>query len=306
MGMNDLPGWMPEFCRDRLGSEPVELLFEFRRISVVFGLRLAGGAEVVIKARTAGPRIAACVAAQAALADAGFPCPRPLTGAIEIGWLVVHAEEHQPGGDLLRGESPEAAVRCAEVYAALMAGLRRIDVEPPLPNPRWARWDHTDSGVWPDIGYFDKRDQRSIPGYVLDTAIRVRRRLLASGLPPVLGHADFAAQNLRWRGPDLWVVHDWDSLAWQPEAALAGAASGAFASAGPPTLAPVDSSAAFLDTYQRRRGRVFTAEELEVAWAASLWTAAHNARWETMHGSVPLSGIALLDQGAERLRRANA
>jgi len=27
--------------------------------------------------------------------------------------------------------------------------------------------------------------------------------------------------------------HDWDSLAWQPEAALAGAASGSFASAGP-------------------------------------------------------------------------
>jgi hypothetical protein len=34
-------------------------------------------------------------------------------------------------------------------------------------------------------------------------------------------------------------VHDWDSLAWQPEAALVGAASGSFASAGPPTLAPI-------------------------------------------------------------------
>ncbi|WP_171055456.1 MULTISPECIES: hypothetical protein [unclassified Nonomuraea] len=34
-------------------------------------------------------------------------------------------------------------------------------------------------------------------------------------------------------------MHDWDSLAWQPEVALVGAARGSFASTGPPTLAPV-------------------------------------------------------------------
>ncbi|SDS58170.1 Phosphotransferase enzyme family protein [Jiangella sp. DSM 45060] len=306
MGFHDLPGWLPEFCREQLGSEPAELLFEARSISVVFGLRLTGGAEVVVKVRTADPRIAACVAAQTALAEAGFPCPRPLTEAIEVGWLMVHAEAHWPGGELLRGDAPAVAVRYAEVFAALMDGLRDVDVAPPLPNPRWSRWDHTDSGVWPAIGFLDKRDQRVVTEHVLDIAVRVRRRLLASTLPPVLGHADFEAQNLRWRDGELWVVHDWDSLAWQPEAALAGAASAAFANAGPPSLAPIDSSAAFLETYQRRRGRAFTAEELEVAWAASLWTAAHNARWELLHGSVPLSGIALLDQAAERLRRANA
>jgi len=129
---------------------------------------------------------------------------------------------------------------------------------------------------------------------------------LAAGLPCVLGHADFEAQNLRWHGRDVWTVHDWDSLAWQPEAALVGAASGAFASAGPPTLAPIDSSDAFLTAYQDRRGRVFTAAEREVAWAASLWPAAHNARWEALHGDAPVSGDALRAQAAERLRRARA
>ena len=44
---------------------------------------------------------------------------------------------------------------------------------------------------------------------------------LAAGLPCVLGYADFEAQNLRWRGGEVWAVHDWDSLAWQLEAALA-------------------------------------------------------------------------------------
>jgi hypothetical protein len=69
-----------------------------------------------------------------------------------------------------------------------------------------------------------------VPAYVVDTAVRARGRLLAAGLPCVLGHADFEAQNLRWHSREVWAVHDWDSLAWQPEAALAGAASGAFAS----------------------------------------------------------------------------
>ena len=145
-----------------------------------------------------------------------------------------------------------------------------------------------------------------MPAYAADTAERARRRILGAGLPCVLGHADFEAQNLRWHGQQVWAVHDWDSLAWHPEAALAGAASGAFASAGPPTLAPVESSAAFLAAYQDIRGRLFTAVEQEIAWAASLWTAAYNAREQALNGDTPVSGEALRAQAAERLRRANA
>ena len=80
------------------------------------------------------------------------------------------------------------------------------------------------------------------------------QRSMTCGLPCVLGHADFEAQNLRWHGREVWAVHDWDSLAWQPEAALAGAASGAFVSAGPPTLAAIESSKAFPAAYQDTPG----------------------------------------------------
>jgi hypothetical protein len=125
-------------------------------------------------------------------------------------------------------------------------------------------------------------------------------------LPRVLGHADFEAQNLRWRGREVWAVHDWDSLAWQPEAALAGAASGSFASAGPPTLAPIESSAAFLVAYQDIRKRLFTAVERETAWAASLWMAAYNAREEALRSDNTVCRDALRAQAAERLRRAHA
>ncbi|MEV0740798.1 phosphotransferase [Streptomyces sp. NPDC050549] len=302
----DLPEWLGGWCEKHLGSGPQRVLFQQQSISAVFGLRLADGRDVVVKSREDDGRTAACVAAQAQLAERGFPCPRPITPVSAVGALGVHAEEFRPGGEVLPGDSPEVAVRYAAVFARLMAELTQVTVEPPLPNPRWARWDHTDPGLWPAIGVLDERDQSAVPAYVVETARRARTRLLGAGLPCVLGHADFEAQNLRWRGGEVGAVHDWDSLAWQPEAALVGTACGTFSTMSPPTLAPIDSSAAFLTAYQELRGRRFTAQELEIAWAASLWPALHNARWEALHGDPPVCLDAVRVQAAERLRRANA
>ena len=306
MPLEDLPDWLPAWCLDHLGGEPADVLFQLHQVSTVFGLRLPGGTDVVVKARADDGRAASCVTAQARLAERGFPCARPLTPVVGVGSLAVHAEEFRPGGEVLHGHSPEVAARYAEAFARLMAELAEVTVAPPLPNPPWVRWDHTDPGVWPAIDCLDDRDQSVVPVFVVDTAARARGRLLAAALPCVLGHADFEAQNLRWHGREMWAVHDWDSLAWQPEAALAGAASGSFASAGPPTLAPIESSEAFLAAYQGIRGRLFTAEEQEIAWAASLWMAAYNAREEALHGDTPVCRDAIRAQAAERLRRANA
>ncbi|MFF3787746.1 hypothetical protein [Streptomyces sp. NPDC001933] len=306
MTLDDLPGWLVGWCVDQLGNEPVKVLFERRSLSAVFGLRLVDGRDVVVKAREDDGRAASCVAAQAQMAERGFPCARPLTPVVGVGALAVHAEESRSGGELLCGNSPDVAVRYAAVFAWLMAELAGVTVAPPLPNPRWARWDHTDSGLWPAIDFLDERDQSAVPAYVVETADRARTRMLAADLPCVLGHVDFEAQNLRWHDGDVWAVHDWDSLAWQPEAALVGAACGAFANVSPPTLAPIESSSAFLAAYQDLRGRRFTVEEQEMAWAASLWPAAHNARWEALHGDTPKSCEAVRVQAAERLSRASA
>jgi aminoglycoside phosphotransferase (APT) family kinase protein len=123
----------------------------------------------------------------------------------------------------------------------------------------------------------------------------------------VLGHGDFEAQNLRWKDFELWAVHDWDSLAWLREAALVGAASGVFcASADAPSLAPLESSEAFLSAYQDRRGRLFTREEEEIAWAASLIPAVHDARDAALLQRSPITTLPLSQQAEERLRRADA
>ncbi|GAA1077109.1 aminoglycoside phosphotransferase/kinase family protein [Nocardiopsis metallicus] len=306
MALDELPDWLPRWCLEHLGAAPVAQLLRTQRISTVFGLRLAGGGEAVVKARPDDGRADSCVAAQARLAERGFPCPRPLIPVVRVGALAVHAEEHRPGGDMLHGDSPESAELYAEVFARIMTGLDGLSVPPPLPNPRWVRWDHEGRELWPTLAFLDAEDQSAVPAHVVDTAARAREKLRSADLPCVLGHADFEAQNLRWHGARVWAVHDWDSLAWQPEAALVGAAAGTFATTGPPVLAPVESSEAFLTAYQDLRGREFTAEELEVAWAASLWPAAHNARWEALHGTAPLSTGTLRAQAERRLQRANA
>ena len=301
MLLGGLPDWLPTWCLDHLGGEPADVLFQLHQVSMVVGLRLPGGTDVVVKARADDGRAVSCVAAQARLTGRGFPCARPLTPVVGVGSLTVHAEEFRPGGEVLGGDWPDVAARYAEVFTRLMAELADVTVAPPLPNPPWVRWDHTDSGVWPAIDCLDNRDQSVVPGYIVAAAERARGRLLAAGLPCVLGHADFEAQNLRWHGREVWAVHDWDSLAWQP-----GAASGSFASSGPPMLAPIESSAAFLVAYQHIRGRLFTAVEEEIAWAASLWMAAYNAREEALRGDTRVGRDALRAQAAERLRRANA
>jgi hypothetical protein len=287
----------------------VALLLRTEHMSAVFGLRLADGREVVVKARTQDlRRAAACVAAQSALARAGFSCPAPLTGVVMVdSQLAVHAEEWRPGGELLRGDDAEVARRYATVYAQLMAALAEVRVPPPLPSPQWLGWDHGGSAPWPPSEDLDRRDQSVVPDLVLATAIRATERLRRPGdLPRVLGHADFEAQNLRWKGRTLWAVYDWDSLAWMPESVLVGSAAGVFASAEVPTLAPLDSSAVFIQTYQQARGRAFSADELQLAWAASLWTTTHNARAEALFGQPPVATTALLAQAAERLARARA
>ena len=66
----------------------------------------------------------------------------------------------------------------------------------------------------------------------------------------------------------------------------------------PSMLAPIESSEAFLATYQDVRGRLFTAVEQEIAWAASVWMATYNAREQALFSAPQLSGDALRTQAA--------
>ena len=213
----------------------------------------------------------------------------PLDGEEAETWYRVT-------GELRRGDTPEAAARSAMLLADLVGRLGALDLRPPLPNPEWVRWDSLP----------DRQAAAPVPGWVDETQRRVQAKLAGCALPEALGHVDWEAQNIRWRGREPLAVHDWDSLGWLSEAALAGTAAGVFASHGSPTLAPLESSAAFLDAYRQARGVRFSPYEEEIAWAASLWVALHNARDELIFDRPRLSFDSLQEQRTERLARARA
>jgi hypothetical protein len=309
MASEDFEPWLVAWCKRELGALPVEQLLAASVMSEVKAVRLNDGREVVVKTRPDPTgRVATCLAVQRAVRAAGLPCATPLTEVSMVDGLAVHAEQWLPGGEIDRGADVDAAERSAHLYAACTAVTSRLRFPPPLPNPEWVHWNHDGPGEWPPNELHDRRPGAdSLPEALVDVAARARKRLLASGsLRQVLGHADWEAQNLRWDQTTPYVVHDWDSVAWLPEAALVGAASGAFSSAETPTLAPLASSEAFLDAYQEQRGSSFTTDELEVAWAASLWPALHNARAEILWNHPPVALTALLDQAEGRLQRGAA
>jgi len=302
-----LPDGLDGWCLDALGSAPDEVLSVSLRVSRVFAVRLADGREAVVKARDHTlARAATCVEVQGRLADAGFPVAPPLTPVTGCRGLAVHAEEHRPGGEVAANSRPDAAAASGRLFARAAMLLRR-EAAAPLPVPGWLDWDHAGLGPWPPNAMFDPQERLvGLPPWLVDLASRTRRPLARAPLPGVLGHGDWEAQNLRWSGAEPYVVHDWDSLARLPEAALAGAAAGVFSSAVFTTLAPLESSAAFLDAYQSATGRALGAAEVEVAWAASLWPALHRARLELLYDLPPVAVAAVEAQADERLVLARA
>jgi hypothetical protein len=294
--MPDLAPWLAGWCRTNLGAEPIEVLFRASHLSDVVGVRLADGREVVVKRRVdEGGRARRCVSAQRLLAEQGFPCPLPLTDVVVSEGFAMHAEQCVPGGELETKDTPEAAARSARLLADLLRRLDALDVDPPLPNPEWVRWD-----VMPQ-----HEATGAVPEWLEDATRRMQAKLAECDLSPVLGHADWQAQNMRWRDGEPLVVHDWDALAWLPEAAIAGSAAGIFAIHGKQTtLAPLESSEAFLNAYERERGVGFSPYETEIAWAASIWEALHHARNELIHHLPGLSYARLQAERVERLARA--
>ena len=281
-------------------------LFGRRQASHVTGVELSDGRRVVVKSRhDENGRAAACVAAQSVLADHGLPCARPVTGVTFRDGLAVHAEEWRPGGEIRSGDDAETAAAFGRLFASVQALTETLPVEPPLPNPSWVNWQ--DDELFPQLWWQpDWVRTAPMPEVIWWTADRLRHRLRAADAAPTLGHADWETQNIRWSAGEPYLVHDWDSLAWLPEPALVGAAAGSFASNGSSSLAPIDSSAAFLYEYQSARGRSFSREETEIAWAASLWPAVYNARTQLMWDQPPVALRAVEEQAEHRLKLASA
>ena len=299
------PDLIRRWCVEHLGSPPAEELFSSGYLSAVFGLRLADGREVVVKVRPDSPRIAACVEVQRRVFEAGYPCPRPLTGAEPFGGDVATAEAYVPGGAEL--PSADRAPRAfAEAFARLMRLAPRPAEVPPLdPAPSWAAWNHTDDGLWPRPENPDV-DVNVVTGaqWIDDAGRRARDRLRAGRSEAVIGHCDWLAGNLSWNGDALLVVHDWDSVIVDSEAVLVGFAAALYSTTSVDDLATVEDTDRFLAEYCSARGRELSADEMERSWAAGVWTRAFDAKAQDTAGQ-PITSMSE-HEAVERLRRAGA
>jgi Phosphotransferase enzyme family len=295
------------WCVQWLGAQPTRVLFEVAHLSLVTGLRLADGRQVVVKARPPADRIYTCVDVQRHLWASGFPCPEPLAGPQPLGTLTATAEALVPGGTRL-----EPGADSPRLFAEALATL--VHRAPPVtsistlaPPPAWVRWDHDQPGTWPlPDDRADDLNRYPEPAWLEEVGRRVRHRLAQCRQPPVVGHADWEEPNLRWLDRQLHVVHDWDSVVSRPEAAIAGVAAAVCPALGGPGTATLEESEVFLQAYERVRGRPWSVDERQVCWAAGLWIRAYNAKKATLEGDSGALLERLATEAAERLRLAGA
>lgn len=296
-----LAGW----CAEHLQAAPAAVLFRAGYLSTVVGLRLDDGREVVVKVRPPAPRLHACVQVHHRLFAAGYPCPRPLSDAVAFDQHLATVEAYVPGGEPLPLSGRDPAP-----FAAALARL--VDLAPSIaevaslaPAPAWTDWWGQRPGLWPwpddhdvDLNLLDG------PAWIDRAGAEARSRLAASSLPAVVGHGDWYTGNLRWHGSELAVVHDWDSVIADAEAAVAGFAAAVYPTRHAGDEATVDETEAFLDEYLGARHRHFDGAEIECAWAAGVWLRAFDAKKQHAEGQ-PVRSLTE-DEADERLRRASA
>ena len=95
----------------------------------------------------------------------------------------------------------------------------------------------------------------------------------------MIGHADWHADNVRWSGDKLLVVHDWDSVVYQAEAVVSGLAAAIFPASGASWQpATITESEDFLNAYLRARSAPWSRDDIEAFWAATVWTRAFDAK----------------------------
>ena len=301
-----LPAELRAWCAMAVGSTVDEVLFRSGNLSRVVGVRLADGRSVVLKARPPARRHTGCVQVQRRLFAAGYPCPCPLAGPDHVAGWDVTAETYVPGGIQLPldAAAPDRFALALARLVQLAPPAEQVDsVDPP---PPWAAWDHAGEALWPRPAPGTADLNAGERSWVDDVAVRARRWLAAVACRPVVGHVDFESQNIRWQGTELHCVHDWDSVALRPEATIAGIAAVTYpATCAVAACAPVDRTAQFLLGYADARGRPWSAEEEEAAWAAGVWTLAYNAKVQLAEGTDRLAA-ALLQDVRQRLRLAGA
>ncbi|MFH8347387.1 hypothetical protein [Streptomyces sp. NPDC018045] len=304
----DIP-FLFDLVESRLGSRPRTELWRWSHLSTVLAMELADRRRVVIKIRPFADRLTGCCDTHRLMWLAGLPCAEPLGEQVRVGSRIVTMETLVDDGGAVDGAVRSSARSAAELarfvsIAPAVDAIGRLD-----PPPPWVWWNHDQGRLWPlPDDQPEDLNQYAGPDWLDDAATRVRNRLAEHDLgAPVVGHCDWEAQNVMWKGDTLHAVHDWDSVVALPEIVIAGAAAAVHAVVGGrPGEATIPQTAEFIDAYQAARGLTWSAADREAAWAAGAWVHCFNAKKATLRSDGGPVVARLAGGIEERLRYAGA
>jgi hypothetical protein len=262
-----------------LDPEADEIFFFAASVGALFGVTRRDGSRVAIKVHKRyedDGYFTSMQQVQSALADAGFPAPRPLGRrgqATFEEWLDegVFRDAHEPE---VRRAMARELVRFHRLATASGIRPRRpffpLDAEALWPVPHNALFDFeatAEGAEW------------------IDEIARAAKRARALGPGvEVVGHMDWSAKHIRFDA-DLQpvAVYDWDSLNTEPEPLLVGTAAGSFTYTEELEYdmfpwPDAQESLAFIEEYEAARGAPFDDEERRAAQGACVYLRAYAAR----------------------------
>jgi hypothetical protein len=279
-----------EDCCSRTLAPVEDCLFYRSNVGMVAGLVLTDGRRIVAKVHQPSQtrtRLTTAQRVQTHLADAGYPCPRPL-GMAHCEHAFVTFEELREDGVYRDGH--DSRVREA-MAVALAEQIRLADEVPevlaltrePLRGQR-VLWHHSPHPL------FDFDTTRRGAEWIDELARRALEILRDDPGRTVVGHTDWRVEQMRFTesrpsaGSRVSIAYDWDSLVRDCETTIVGYAARAFPLAweqGGTRLWPTpEEQVAFIVEYERARGRRFSAAERRAIAAAGVFQSAYGARCE--------------------------
>jgi Phosphotransferase enzyme family len=297
------------FCQDHLESKPQKGLFYRSSVGCVIGVRLATGADVVVKAyqeRWSQPFLSAIQTVQQHLAQQGFSCPAPMLSARPIApgspnLAVAETCLFDPGISVpnrpgARRVSAAGLARQIDWCRELpdLSGLQEHPLRRPVgglyPEPHSPLFDF--AGTTESAQWIDKFAAK---------AAELRERDQG---PLLAAHTDWSARNVRLGDQAVVAVYDWDSVALVPESTAVGQAAVTWSvtfergGSGFPSASQIVS---FIHDYEMAAGQPFSDEQWRATGAAATWLLAYSARCEH---ALAMTGRARPDQRGARDRLA--
>ena len=271
------------FCVEALGQPVAGAVFYGSSIGAVAGRARGAGGRVVLKVHQPGVRLERLRAIQpvmAALAGAGFPCPRPLVAPRPLALGHATVEELLDRGGPADAHEPWARRELARRLAELVRLVPTERRSPALGRSWFGGLPADRVFPRPHSRLFDFEATRAGAEWIDALAAEARRVPLAG--ERVVGHFDWRVEHARFETGELTAAYDWDSLHFELEPVMVGASAHAFTAdwtrdAIPPAPS-ADEIRAFVADYEAARGARFGVDERRVVAASCVYSIAYTAR----------------------------